>query len=555
MLNYRSAEEAGQALEEQFKEEEALGMMYPTSLAVAKQEFGDRFKISAQGAIQKPDGSWRPLHDATHGVQINNSIVCRDQIEFPKAGESATVLSFCQNDLPGVHFIIGADIKKAHRLVVHAKRDWGLLCCRSSNSESQKDTIWVNRVGTFGLGSIAYWWSRLAGLCGRFVSRLWLCSYAWQMIFADDLQLLAGGADKWHSLIIAILAWAMIGTPFSWKKFRGGLELDWVGYWLDVKRFEVGISQKRISWLLKWAQTIKDNKLVQQRDFAEGLGRLGFATQVILWIKPFLAPLYAWSAAIPQSTTMRPPVTVLLTLTYIIHQLQLGKHMTPCRALAVDLGEIFRTDAKGEAHQIVLAGWKMSGSFNTKSADWFSVSLTPQQVPWLFKAEKGSAWASTSLEMLATWIAVLLFVRPSSECSQRQLTMSFTGGTDNKSNESLAKKRSSTKFPLMFIIMQVSHTLSKLGATMKLNWRPREQNQEADDLTNSVFDKFDMSRRLDVVWEELDHSLLNSMLEESNVFQEELMSLKSDKRKETLTNTLFARHINKKRKSLKTPWE
>lgn len=555
MLNYSSAEEAGQALEDQFREEEALGMMYPTSLSVARAEYGDRLKISAQGAIQKPDGTWRPLHDATHGVQINNFITCRDQIEFPKAGESATVLSCCQNDQLGVHFMLGADIKKAHRRIVHAKRDWGLLACRSSNAESQRDTIWINRVGTFGLGSIAYWWSRLAGLCGRLVSRLWLQSYGWQMIFADDVQMLAGGPDKWETLVVAILTWAMLGTPFSWKKFRGGLELDWVGYWLDVRRFEVGLSQKRILWLINWAKQVQDTKLVQQRDFAEGLGRLGFATQVILWIKPFLSPLYAWSAAIPPSTTMRPPVTVLLTLSYIIQQLQLGKHMTPCRKLSVDLGEVFRTDAKGEDQKVVLAGWLLAGSKSTFDAPWFSITLGPQHIPWAFRPEKGSSWASTSLELLATLVAVVLFIAPSSECNHRRLTLAFTGGTDNRSNESLARKRSSTKFPLMFVVMQVSHTLSKLGAVMKLNWRPREQNQEADDLTNDKFDKFDQSNRRHLDWSDIDLSLLNSLLVESETFRLELESLRTDKRRESLTSTLFARHIRKKRKTLKTPWE
>lgn len=149
----------------------------------------------------------------------------------------------------------------------------------------------------------------------------------------------------------------------------------------------------------------------------------------------------------------------------------------------------------------------------------------------------------------------MLFVKPTSECAHRQLTLSFVGGTDNRSNESLARKRSSTKFPLMFVLMQLSHTLSRLNAVMKLNWRPREQNQEADDLTNGDFSKFDLSNRCQVVWEQLDLTVLNTLLIESESFRTELDSLKSNKHNDALTSTLFARHIKRRKKNIKTPWE
>jgi hypothetical protein len=192
MANYPSAEAAGEALGTQFREEEALGMMYPTSLAEAKRQFGSTLRISAQGAIQKPDGTWRPLHDATHGVGINAGIKRRDQLEFPRAGEAATIQRLCKQDMPGVHFSLAADISKAHRRVVRRPLDRGLLACRSSNDPAKHDPIWINRVGTFGFGCVAYWWSRLAGLAGRLVSRLWLNSFAIQLVFADDIQFIAG---------------------------------------------------------------------------------------------------------------------------------------------------------------------------------------------------------------------------------------------------------------------------------------------------------------------------------------------------------------------------
>ena len=74
--NYQSAQVSSTELEAKFREEEALGRMYPTRFSTLKQEFGEeRIRIAAMAAIAKPDGTVRPLHDGTHSVQVNNRIV------------------------------------------------------------------------------------------------------------------------------------------------------------------------------------------------------------------------------------------------------------------------------------------------------------------------------------------------------------------------------------------------------------------------------------------------------------------------------------------------
>ena len=30
----------------------------------------------------------------------------------------------------------------------------------------------------------------------------------------------------------------LINLPLSWKKVHGGTEAEWIGYWLDLGRFE-----------------------------------------------------------------------------------------------------------------------------------------------------------------------------------------------------------------------------------------------------------------------------------------------------------------------------
>ena len=79
-------------LEEKFREEEALGRMEPSKLAVLKDKFGDKLRVAAMAAIVKPDGGVRPLHDATHSVMVNHAITYRDQLQCPGPAEVGTVV-------------------------------------------------------------------------------------------------------------------------------------------------------------------------------------------------------------------------------------------------------------------------------------------------------------------------------------------------------------------------------------------------------------------------------------------------------------------------------
>ena len=55
-----------------------------------------------------------------------------------------------------------------------------------------------------------------------------------------------------------------------------------------------------------------------------------------------------------------------------------------------------------------------------------------------------------------------------------------------------------TKYPLEPVLMEFSVALESSGDALQLNWRPREENQPADDLTNGNFEKFNPSLRIPV---------------------------------------------------------
>ena len=269
--NYKSADGLSHKLEEKFREEEALGRMYPTTSGALRAQFPDQqILIAPMGALEKPDGGVRPLHDATHHVQVNNAIKYQDQLEYPGPGDAAALVEHSRLSKEAC-FAISADIQAAHRLVLIRKKDWRLLCCRA---HSESPVVWVNCVGTFGVSSASYWWSRLCALVGRLVTAVLKQSPNLQIVYVDDLHILVWGPHKFLWLWMMIATYEIVGTPFGYHKFKGGLEIPFVGYELDYFRKTIGISWKRAEWLKAFMTELERRRYtLPMRDFNEFLGR------------------------------------------------------------------------------------------------------------------------------------------------------------------------------------------------------------------------------------------------------------------------------------------
>ena len=50
--------------------------------------------------------------------------------------------------------------------------------------------------------------------------------------------------------------------------------MEWLGYWLDYEKFEIGITEKRSSWLIQWITSVLEARSSLVRNITEGLGRL-----------------------------------------------------------------------------------------------------------------------------------------------------------------------------------------------------------------------------------------------------------------------------------------
>ena len=115
----------------------------------------------------------------------------------------------------------------------------------------------------------------------------------WLLLYSDDCWATAGGERADRDLLLHLLVLGVAGTPLAWHKLHGGESLEWIGYALDVGRFEIGVTEKRTQWAIRWVQDKVREGAVRLGELREGLGCLQFVAGPFDHLRPFLGPLYA----------------------------------------------------------------------------------------------------------------------------------------------------------------------------------------------------------------------------------------------------------------------
>ena len=90
----------------------------------------------------------------------------------------------------------------------------------------------------------------------------------------------------------------------------------------------------------------------------------------------------------------------------------------------------------------------------------------------------------------------------------------------------------STKFPLCAILLELSEQLDARGSWLRLAWSPRDQNQEADALTNGHYHDFAPDNRIDLDPSPMGWMVLDEMLAAGGSMVEELARIREAKKLE-----------------------
>ena len=161
---------------------------------------------------EKPGGkiSARVLFDGTHGLSVNSRTRIRDQERAPIAADLKRTMRE-KAKVDELTFALSADVTEAHRQVPIHPDDWHLLGCQVILGGD----VFVNTVGTFGVASASYYWSRVAAAVGRLAQYLagFSCT-TWHMLVADDYFLECGRFfPSWIGSVFCIVcfAWCSFG--------------------------------------------------------------------------------------------------------------------------------------------------------------------------------------------------------------------------------------------------------------------------------------------------------------------------------------------------------
>ena len=84
-----------------------------------------------------------------------------------------------------------------------------------------------------------------------------------------------------------------------------------------------------------------------------------------------------------------------------------------------------------------------------------------------------------------------------------------------------------SKFPSVVILTELAAQLKQRKLDLSLGWVPRDQNEEADALTNQDYSAFDMNLRVDVAPGKIKWILLPRMLAVAEELYEQVRRLRS----------------------------
>lgn len=549
-INYSSVEPHVDVVEAQFREEQALGWMECLTDADFSSRFGPNRAVSALAVLVEPD-KIRVLHDATHDTRVNHRIRCRDRQRMPTVREQQFLLNE-QRASGTIAFALLADVSKAHRRVLVHPSEHGLLGCRLRPGE-----VWINKVGTFGVASASYWWSRVSSALFRLVFAIMGGQLSLDiLLFADDSLMLANSRQERFSILVAIILLLALGLPLKWAKFRGGFQVAWVGFGVCYRTYSIGLTESRAKWVSDWTSKLVSEGMVDVAEMRSGVGRLSYAAQALFYERAFLGMLYLWTSAIVRASSNRVsiPWAIRLILSWI------GKRMSqlnPCNGgrlqIAPDFDapsqEWFRTDAKAEGGKAFIGGWQIMGNTPPSRAKWFAMQITVEEAPWVFVKQGDPQRVIAALELLATMVAMVLF-DPEFLMGGRS-SCALTSSTDNKGNTYIVNKLASTKWPITTLLIELSEQLRRRSAIMDLQWRQRDLNMEADALTNMELDGFDPLLRVGSTFSDIKWLVLPDIMETSVALYKEVQQ----QRERPKTHLAKSSHHRKPRGMKSTdPW-
>jgi hypothetical protein len=145
---------------------------------------------------------------------------------------------------------------------------------------------------------------------------------------------------------------------------------------------EAGASEKRAAWIVEGCGKMADSDLIHLREFREGPGRLAISLELLVYVRPYLGPLFSWRSALPLGSCVAPP-SMLSTMPERISSEVKDSRATSFIKEVVRLGERFRADAEAEGQDVALGGWEVNNRDDITASRWYPLRILGRSdIPW-----------------------------------------------------------------------------------------------------------------------------------------------------------------------------
>ena len=389
---------------------------------------------------------------------MNRRTRIRDQERAPVAADLKRVMRE-KARLGEKIFALTADVAEAHRQIPIHPRDWHLQGCQVEVGGD----VYINKVGTFGVASASYYWSRAASALGRLTQYITgRTANTWHQLVADDFHLEASGPEYRAALISFFVLCATAGVPLSWEKTAGGDKVTWVGFELLHDTYHLGISERRAAWFTKWAEEVASSHTINTASFEEGLGRLMYVAGALEYERPFLSPLL---------------------------QLPLSEDQRSCEESAGSMvmrpwDTAPRVDVQASEDRTGIGGWAPELDEEGCPYPWrsrrHSHEITKTEWPWIFGRSDKPARVISNVEALAVLMGLKLFHGDEAQGAPARIQM-IPSFTDNRGNGSALNKLMMNKYPSSAVVMELACYLKRMGIrqwSIGLRERARERQHQ-----------------------------------------------------------------------------
>ena len=244
------------------------------------------FVTSPIGLVPKKNGKFRLIHhlSAPAGESVNDGIPKEDfSLKYIKVDDAIERIMRLGRGALLAKF----DIRRAFRLCPVHPEHWHLLGIR------WQDQLYYDRVLPFGLRSAPFIFNEVAD------ALQWICEHHLSieniLHLLDDFLLLGPPQSPRarNQLDLALRMCAYLGIPIADEKtVRPTTELTFLGIVLDTVRLESRLPEDKKQDLLKLVSEMADKRRCTLRELQHLLGKLNFASRVVVPGRTFTRRLY-----------------------------------------------------------------------------------------------------------------------------------------------------------------------------------------------------------------------------------------------------------------------